>query len=361
MRKWNFCAGPAVISEEVLKEVQSELLEFNDSGMSVMEMSHRSDIYSEVAFEAKKDFVNLLKIPSEYEVLFLQGGATHQFSMIPLNYKHLSGTADYVTTGSWSTKAFDEASKIFDPNEIFRSDKDVYTKVPNIEELKLSKNAAYLHYCPNETIEGVAFHETPKIDIPLIADMSSVILSQPLDINKFSIIYAGAQKNIGPAGLTIVIINKEFMEMGNRNLPNILKYSEHSKSNSMLNTPPTFSWYLAGKVFKWMLNLGGLDYFEAQNKLKASMLYDFIDNSDLYENSIDPNSRSIMNVSFTLKDETKGSLFLEEASNNGLLNLKGHRSVGGMRASIYNAMPVEGVKRLIEFMEHFESKPEYNL
>ena len=356
MRKWNFCAGPAVISEEVLKEVQSEILEFSESGMSVMEMSHRSDIYSEVAFNAKKDFINLLKIPNEYDVLFLQGGATHQFSMIAYNYKHLSGTADYVTTGSWSTKAFNEASKIFDSNEIFRSDEGICTKVPNIEELKLSKNAAYLHYCPNETIEGVAFHETPKIDTSLIADMSSVILSQPLDVNKFSIIYAGAQKNIGPAGLTIVIINKEFMEMGNTNLPNILKYSEHAKSNSMLNTPPTFSWYLAGKVFKWMLSLGGLDYFEIQNKLKASMLYDFIDNSDFYVNKIDAKSRSIMNVPFILKKPMYEEKFLSEASNNGFLNLKGHRSVGGMRASIYNAMPLEGVKDLIKFMEYFKSK-----
>ncbi len=358
MRKWNFCAGPAAISEEVLREVQSEILEFNQSGMSVMEMSHRSDIYSEVALDAKKNFIKLLKVPDEYDVLFLQGGATHQFSMIAYNYKHLSGNADYVTTGSWSRKAFAEASKIFDPNEIFSSDEAISKKLPNIEELKLSNNAAYLHYCPNETIEGVAFHDTPKIDTPLIADMSSVILSQPLDVNKFSIIYAGAQKNIGPAGLTIVIINKDFMEMGNKNLPNILKYSEHSKSNSMLNTPPTFSWYLAGKVFKWMLNFGGLDYFEKQNKLKASLLYEFIDNSDFYVNSIDAKSRSIMNVPFVLKDSMSEEKFLNEASNHGFLNLKGHRSVGGMRASIYNAMPLEGVKELIKFMDYFKSENE---
>ena len=356
MRKWNFCAGPAVISEEVLKEVQSEILEFNESGMSVMEMSHRSDIYSKVAFDAKKDLINLLRVPNEYDVLFLQGGATHQFSMIPMNYKHMSETADYVTTGSWSAKAFDEASKIFNPNEIFRSDENVCTKAPNIEELKLSKNATYLHYCPNETIQGVAIHEIPKVDIPLIADMSSVILSQPLDVNKFAIIYAGAQKNIGPAGLTIVIINKEFMQMGNKNLPNILKYSEHSKSNSMLNTPPTFSWYLAGKVFKWMIKLGGLDYFEEQNKLKASLLYDFIDNSDFYINPIDTSCRSIMNVPFVLENSMLEEKFISEASDNGFLNLKGHRLVGGMRASIYNAMPLEGVKELIKFMDYFKSE-----
>jgi len=356
MRKWNFSAGPSVISEEVLKEVQSEVLEFKESGMSLMEMSHRSDIFIDISKDAKKDFINLLKVPNDYDVLFLQGGATHQFSMIAFNYKHLSGTADYVTTGSWTRKAFDEAKKIFDPNEIFKSDRDICKKVPNIEELKFSKNAAYLHYCPNETIEGVAFQEIPKVGTPLIADMSSVILSQPLEVNKFSIIYAGAQKNIGPAGLTIVIINKEFMEMGNRNLPNILKYSEHSKSDSMLNTPPTFSWYIAGKVFKWMINLGGLDYFEKQNKLKASSLYNFIDNSDFYENSIDSSSRSIMNVPFNLREPMFEEKFLSEASNNGFLNLKGHRSVGGMRASIYNAMPLEGVKDLIKFMEYFESE-----
>ena len=356
MREWNFSAGPSVISAEVLKEVQSELLEFKESGMSVMEMSHRSDIFSEISNNAKKDLINLLKVPDDYDVLFLQGGATHQFSMIAFNYKHLSSTADYVTTGSWTKKAFYEATKIFDPNEVFKSDEDICKKVPNIEELRLSKNAAYLHYCPNETIEGVAFHEIPKIDTPLIADMSSVILSEPLEVNKFSIIYAGAQKNIGPAGLTIVIINKEFMEMGNKNLPNILKYSEHSKSNSMLNTPPTFSWYIAGKVFKWMINLGGLDYFEKQNKLKASLLYNFIDNSDFYENTIDASSRSIMNVPFNLKESKFEEKFLSEALNNGLLNLKGHRSVGGMRASIYNAMPLEGVKDLIKFMDYFKSK-----
>ena len=356
MRKWNFSAGPSVISEEVLKEVQSEVLEFKESGMSLMEMSHRSDIFTDISKDAKKDFINLLKVPNDYDVLFLQGGATHQFSMIAFNYKHLSGTADYVTTGSWTRKAFHEATKIFDPNEIFKSDRGICKKVPNIEELKFSKNAAYLHYCPNETIEGVAFQEIPKVSTPLIADMSSVILSQPLEVNKFSIIYAGAQKNIGPAGLTIVIINKEFMEMGNRNLPNILKYSEHSKSDSMLNTPPTFSWYIAGKVFKWMINLGGLDYFEKQNKLKASLLYNFIDNSDFYENSIDSSSRSIMNVPFNLREPMFEKKFLSEASNNGLLNLKGHRSVGGMRASIYNAMPLEGVKDLIKFMDYFESE-----
>ena len=356
MRKWNFCAGPAAISEEVLKEVQSEILEFNKSGMSVMEMSHRSDVYTKVALDAKKDLINLLKVPNDYDVLFLQGGATHQFSMIPLNYKHISDSADYVTTGSWSSKAFYEASKIFNPIEIFRSEQNVCTKAPNIDELEISKNATYLHYCPNETIEGVAIHETPKVDIPLIADMSSVILSQPLDVNKFSIIYAGAQKNIGPAGLTIVIINKEFMQMGNENLPNILKYSEHSKSNSMLNTPPTFSWYLAGKVFKWMIKLGGLDYFEEQNKLKASLLYNFIDNSGFYINPIDTSSRSIMNVPFVLENSMLEKKFISEASDNGFLNLKGHRLVGGMRASIYNAMPLEGVKELIKFMDYFKSE-----
>ena len=356
MRQWNFCAGPASISEEVILEVKSELPEYGTAGASIMEISHRSDVFMEVAYEAKKDLIEILNIPDDYDVLFLQGGATYQFSMIPMNYKHLSGTADYITTGTWTKKAFNEGSKIMNVKNIFSSEEDKFSHAPNIENLSLSKDAAYVHYCPNETIQGNAIHEVPKINKPLVADMSSVILSEPLEVDNFSLIYAGAQKNIGPAGLTIVIIKKEFMEHGNSNLPNLFRYSEHAKSDSMLNTPPTFSWYVAGKVFKWIKKSGGLDFFKEQNKLKASNLYNFIDKSDFYSNPVKLENRSIMNVPFMLNDDALDSIFLSESEENGLLNLKGHRSVGGMRASIYNAMPLEGVNELIKFMDYFESK-----
>ncbi len=356
MRKWNFCAGPAVISEEVLSEVKSELLEYQDSGSSIMEMSHRSNTYMKVAFDAKQNLKDILNIPDNYEILFLQGGATHQFSMIPMNFKHLAGSADYITTGTWTKKAFIEGSKIMDIKEIYSSEKNNFTCAPDVENLELSNNAAYVHYCPNETIEGNAIHKIPKIDKPLVADMSSVILSEPLEINNFSMIYAGAQKNIGPAGLTIVIIKNDFMEQSNSKLPNLLRYSEHGKSDSMLNTPPTFSWYVAGKVFKWIKKCGGLDFFREQNNLKASKLYDFIDKSDFYSNPVEIKNRSIMNIPFILNNNQLESTFLQESKQNGLLNLKGHRSVGGMRASIYNAMPLQGVEELIQFMDYFETK-----
>ena len=356
MRKWNFCAGPAVLPEDVLKEVKSEFLEFNNSGTSIMEMSHRSEIYTSVAIEAKKDLIEILNIPKNYDVLFLQGGATHQFSMVPYNFGHNTKEADYVLSGSWSKKAISEASKIIKVNTIASSEGKNFTYAPDPNDWKVSEKSAYLHFCPNETIQGVAIHEPPIIDKPLISDASSVILSEPLDVSKFSLIYAGAQKNIGPSGLTIVIIDREFMEYGDQNIPNILKYSEHSNSDSMLNTPPTFAWYIAGKVFKWIKDSGGLDYFSIQNNKKANALYKFIDESSFYSNNIDIKNRSIMNVTFFLANDDLDKTFLSNAEENGLLNLKGHRSVGGMRASIYNAMPFEGVEELIKFMEYFESK-----
>ena len=356
MRKWNFCAGPAVLPEDVLKEVKSEFLEFNNSGTSIMEMSHRSEIYTSVAIEAKKDLIEILNIPKNYDVLFLQGGATHQFSMVPYNFGHNTKEADYVLSGSWSKKAISEASKIIKVNTIASSEGKNFTYAPDPNDWKVSEKSAYLHFCPNETIQGVAIHEPPIIDKPLISDASSVILSEPLDVSKFSLIYAGAQKNIGPSGLTIVIIDREFMEYGDQNIPNILKYSEHSNSDSMLNTPPTFAWYMAVKVFKWIKDSGGLDYFSIQNNKKANALYKFIDESSFYSNNIDVKNRSIMNVTFFLENDDLDKTFLSNAEENGLLNLKGHRSVGGMRASIYNAMPFEGVEELIKFMEYFESK-----
>ena len=356
MRKWNFCAGPAVISEEVLKEVKDELLEWGDSGMSIMEMSHRSAIYDKVATDAKNDFIDLLKIPETHDVLFLQGGATYQFAMIPMNFGSINKKADYVLSGTWSKKAISEASKLIKVNTIASSEDSNFSYAPNPLDWNVSDDASYVHYCPNETIQGVAIHKIPEIKKPLIADMSSVILSEPLDVSKYSLIYAGAQKNIGPAGLTMVIVDKNYMEEEDDTLPNILRYSKHSQAGSMLNTPPTFAWYMAGKVFKWIKKSGGLNFFKEQNHKKASSLYDYIDSSSFYSNPVNVENRSIMNIPFILADKSLDTLFLKEAEENGLLNLKGHRSVGGMRASIYNAMPLEGVNQLIDFMKVFEAK-----
>ena len=356
MRKWNFCAGPAVISEEVLKEVKDELLEWGDSGMSIMEMSHRSAIYDKVATDAKNDFIDLLKIPETHDVLFLQGGATYQFAMIPMNFGSINKKADYVLSGTWSKKAISEASKLINVNTIASSEDSNFSYAPNPRHWNVSDDASYVHYCPTETIQGVAIHKIPEIKKPLIADMSSVILSEPLDVSKYSLIYAGAQKNIGPAGLTMVIVDKNYMEEEDDTLPNILRYSKHSQAGSMLNTPPTFAWSMAGKVFKWIKKSGGLNFFKEQNHKKASSLYDFIDSSSFYSNPVNVENRSIMNIPFILADKSLDTVFLKEAEENGLLNLKGHRSVGGMRASIYNAMPLEGVNQLIDFMRVFEAK-----
>jgi phosphoserine aminotransferase len=263
MRKWNFCAGPAVISEEVLTEVRDELLEWGGSGMSIMEMSHRSNIYDKVAVDAKNDLIDILSIPETHDVLFLQGGATQQFATIPLNYANKTKEADYILSGTWSKKAIAEASKLIKVNTIASSeDNGSFNYAPHPDSWEFSSNASYVHYCPNETIHGVAIHQAPKISQPLIADMSSVILSEPIDVSRFSMIYAGAQKNIGPAGLTVAIIEKSFMDSDNEDLPNILRFSKHAASDSMLNTPPTFAWYMAGKVFQWIKKSGGLELFQ---------------------------------------------------------------------------------------------------
>ena len=354
MRVRNFCAGPAAIPEPVLEEVRSELLEWGNAGMSIMEMSHRSSIFDEVASNAKQDFIELLNIPDEYDVLFLQGGATHQFSMVPLNFSSQEDSADYLVTGAWSKKAIVEGQKYSKINIVASSEADNFTHAPDSKLWNLDSNAKYFHYAPNETIQGVAIHQPPDIDVPIVADMSSVILSEPIDVSKFGLIYAGAQKNIGPAGLTIVIIQKEMFEKENSSNSNILRYSQHSKNNSMLNTPPTFAWYMAGKVFKWLKSEGGLEVICKKNYFKANTLYQYIDESNFFSNPVAVENRSIMNIPFILADNNLDSLFIEQAEQNGLLNLKGHRSLGGMRASIYNAMPIEGVHDLIEFMKDFE-------
>ena len=354
MRVRNFCAGPAAIPEPVLEEVRSELLEWGNAGMSIMEMSHRSPIFDEVASNAKQDFIELLNISDEYDVLFLQGGATHQFSMVPLNFSSQEDSADYLVTGAWSKKAIVEGQKYSKINIVASSEADNFTHAPDSKLWNLDSNAKYFHYAPNETIQGVAIHQPPDIDVPIVADMSSVILSEPIDVSKFGLIYAGAQKNIGPAGLTIVIIQKEMFEKENSSNSNILRYSQHSKNNSMLNTPPTFAWYIAGKVFKWLKSEGGLEVICKKNHFKANTLYQYIDESTFFSNPVAVENRSIMNIPFILADNNLDSLFIEQAEQNGLLNLKGHRSLGGMRASIYNAMPIEGVHDLIEFMKFFE-------
>ena len=355
MRKWNFSAGPAAIPTEVLLEAQSELLEWKDTGMSIMEMSHRSTEYESLAFKARQDFIDLLNIPSDYEALFLQGGATMQFSMIPMNFA-TQKTADYLLTGTWSKKAIAEASKITNINIVASSEASKFNNVPDINVWRESENAAYFHYVANETIQGNALHKPPITQSPLIADMSSVILSEPIDVSKFSMIYAGAQKNIGPAGLTICIIKKDLLNTASTELPGMLRYAQHADSDSMFNTPPTFAWYLAGKVFEWLKRNGGLDSMGKANHIKANTLYEFIDDSAFYSNPVSLENRSIMNIPFILKNAELDAQFLQESHNAGLLNLKGHRSVGGMRASIYNATPKDAIDALIQFMREFESK-----
>jgi|TARA_B110000967_G_scaffold209389_1_gene265377 phosphoserine aminotransferase len=355
MRKWNFSAGPAAIPESVLEETQSELLEWNNSGMSIMEMSHRSPEYMQVASAARQDLIDLLDIPKNYKVLFLQGGATLQFSMIPMNFAS-QNHADYLLTGTWSKKALSEASKVTTANIVASSEVANFNHVPSIDSWKESAAAAYFHYVANETIQGNALHQAPITQAPLIADMSSVILSEPIDVSKFSMIYAGAQKNIGPAGLTICIIKDEFLATASESLPGMLQYSKHAASDSMFNTPPTFSWYLAGKVFSWLKSNGGLEAIAKVNHTKATSLYQFIDASDFYSNPVIHENRSIMNVPFLLRDSDMDAQFLNDAQQAGLLNLKGHRSIGGMRASIYNATPLAAIEALMEFMREFELK-----
>ena len=355
MRKWNFSAGPAAIPEVVLQEAQAEMLEWQGSGMSVMEMSHRSSDYIDIANKAREDLIDLLNIPSDYQVLFLQGGATLQFSMVPMNFGSQK-VADYVLSGSWSKKAINEASKIIDINIVTSSESSNFNNVPSEESWNCSEDASYLHYVANETIQGNALHVPPTLNAPLISDMSSVILSEPVDVSRFSMIYAGAQKNIGPAGLTICIIKNDFLETASTELPGMLQYSKHANADSMFNTPPTFAWYLSGKVFAWLKDNGGLESMGKINQLKAKNLYDFIDQSNFYSNPVTERNRSIMNVPFLLKNSELDAEFLHEAENAGLLNLKGHRSVGGMRASIYNATPIEAVDALINFMGDFQSK-----
>ncbi|RMG59861.1 MAG: 3-phosphoserine/phosphohydroxythreonine transaminase [Gammaproteobacteria bacterium] len=356
-RVYNFSAGPAALPTEVLEQARDEMLDWHGAGMSVMEMSHRGKEFMSIAEQAEADLRELMGIPENYRVLFLQGGASSQFAMVPMNLLRGRGRADYINTGAWSKKAIAEARRYADVNVAASSEDSNFTTIPPISEWQLDPDAAYVHYTPNETIGGVEFHWVPDTgDVPLVADMSSTILSRPIDVSRFGVIYAGAQKNIGPAGLTIVIVREDLMGEPLPGTPTMFDYKVHADAGSMYNTPPTYSWYLAGLVFQWLKRRGGLEAMAEINRRKAEKLYAAIDASEFYSNPVDPDCRSWMNVPFTLADPELDPLFLSEAKEAGLVTLKGHRSVGGMRASIYNAMPEEGVDALIAFMADFENR-----
>jgi phosphoserine aminotransferase len=352
---YNFSAGPAVLPHPVLVRARDELLDWHGSGMSVMEMSHRGKEFITIAEQAEADLRELMGISSDYHVLFLQGGATSQFAMVPMNLLRGRTQADYVNTGAWSKKAIGEAKRYCAVNVAASSEATKFTTVPPQDTWKLDPAAAYVHYTPNETIGGVEFDWIPATgEVPLVADMSSTILSRPVDVSRFGLIYAGAQKNIGPAGLTVVIVRKDLVGNTLAGTPSMFDYKEHADNGSMLNTPPTYSWYLAGLVFQWLKGQGGLDAMAVINQRKAGKLYAAVDASAFYHCPVAVQCRSWMNVPFTLADASLDADFLAGAKAAGLLSLKGHRSVGGMRASIYNAMPEAGVAALIEFMKEFE-------
>ena len=354
----NFSAGPAAIPTEVLSQAQNELLDWQGRGVSVMEVSHRSKEYMAITEKAEVKLRALMEIPENYKVLFLQGGASLQFSAIPLNLLN-GGRADYLTTGTWSGKAIKEAQRyanlgLGEINLVATGKDSNFTDVPAQSDWKVSENAAYFHYCANETIHGLQIFEPPQVDAPIIVDMSSCILSQPIDVSKFGMIYAGAQKNIGPAGLVIVIVREDLLGKASEWCPLLLNYEHQVEKESMSNTPPTYSWYLAGLVFDWLEEQGGIAALGKINQQKADLLYKTIDDSSFYNNPVAHQYRSIMNVPFTLADSSLDKIFLEESAAAGLLNLKGHRDVGGMRASIYNAVSLEWVQQLVDFMVAFE-------
>jgi phosphoserine aminotransferase len=345
-----------MLPEEVLKQAQQELPDWHGTGMSVMELSYRSKEFMGIAQQAEADLRELLNVPKNYHILFLQGGARGQFAATPLNLTTSEDRADYVITGTWGKKAFEDAKNYLENCNV-SAKTDAHTHVPPVEDWDLSPDSAYVHITPNETIHGVAFNKIPDVgNVPLVADVSSVILSEPLDVSKFGVLYAGAQKNIGPAGLTIVIVREDLLGRARAHTPAIWNWTDQAQTGSMVNTPPTFSWYLAGLVFEWLKKQGGLAAIDKINQRKASTLYAAIDKSNFYSNPVQKPFRSRMNVPFTLVKPELDEKFLSEAAKAGLTSLGGHRSVGGMRASIYNAMPLEGVEALVKFMEEFEKK-----
>ncbi|GHC25221.1 3-phosphoserine/phosphohydroxythreonine transaminase [Aidingimonas halophila] len=362
-RHYNFCAGPAALPEAVLERAQDELLDYQGRGLSVMEMSHRSPEFVAIAERAEQDLRDLLSVPDDYRVLFLQGGATMQFAMVPYNLLGQGGTPNYLHTGIWAKKAIAEAEHLGGAHIAASSEANRLTAVPRPDDIDLSDDAAYLHYTANETIGGLAFDYVPKMaspqggGLPIVCDMSSSILSGPIDVSDYGVIYAGAQKNIGPAGLTVVIVHEDLLGRGRSDMPGLFSYRALAEAGSMINTPPTYAWYLAGLVFQWLKeDVGGLAAMETINRRKADKLYAAIDGSDFYTNPIAPLNRSLMNIPFVLADDGLNQSFLDEAEAVGLLNLKGHRSVGGMRASLYNAVPEKAVDTLIDFMTDFERR-----
>ena len=355
-RKFNFGAGPATMPESVLKEVQEELLDWNGLGLSVMEISHRSPEFIQIAKQAEQDFRDLLSISEDYAVLFTHGGATMQNAMVPLNLASKDGSVDYVNSGHWAKRSIKEAQRYTNVNIAATSEEEDFRYFPKQESWEFSQNSSYVHYTPNETIGGLCLRAIEHSEVPIVADYSSGILSEPLDVNKFSLIYGGAQKNIGPSGLGFVVIKKDLLGNPQPITPNLLNYTLIHEGESMSNTPPTFAWYVAGKVFKWLKSLGGVEEIAKINIRKANKLYSYIDGSEFYENNINEENRSIMNVPFLLVNEDLNDKFLKESKEAGLLALKGHRSVGGMRASIYNGLPEEGVDALVDFMDIFSKE-----
>ena len=356
-RVYNFSAGPAVLPEEVLKEAAAEMLDYKGSGMSVMEMSHRSKVYDNIIKEAEADLRDLMNIPDNYKVLFLQGGASQQFAMIPMNLMK-NGVADYIVTGQWAKKACQEACMYGKANKIASSEDKTFSYIPDCSDLPISEDADYVYICENNTIYGTKFKTLPNTKgKTLVADVSSCFLSEPVDVTKYGVIYGGVQKNIGPAGVVIVIIREDLItEDVLPGTPTMLRYKTHADADSLYNTPPCYGIYICGKVFKWLKAQGGLEAMKELNEKKAQILYDFLDNSKLFKGTVRKEDRSLMNVPFVTGDADLDAKFVKEAKAAGFENLKGHRSVGGMRASIYNAMPIEGVKALVEFMAKFEAE-----
>lgn len=356
-RVYNFSAGPAVLPEEVLQSAANEMLDYKGTGMSVMEMSHRSKAFEEIITTAEADLRELMNIPDNYKVLFLQGGASQQFAMIPMNLmKH--GVADYIVTGQWAKKAYQEAQKYGKANKIATSEDRTFSYIPDCSDLPVSEDADYVYICENNTIYGTKFKELPNTKgKTLVADVSSCFLSEPVDVNKYGILYGGVQKNIGPAGMVIVIIREDLItEDVMEGTPTMLTYKTHADAKSLYNTPPAYGIYICGKVFRWLKDMGGLSVMKARNEKKAKLLYDFLDQSKLFKGTVEPKDRSLMNVPFVTGNDELDAKFVKEAKAAGLENLKGHRSVGGMRASIYNAMPYEGVEALVAFMKKFEEE-----
>ena len=355
-RGYNFSAGPAVLPEEVLRQAAAEMLDYDGTGMSVMEMSHRSKPFANIIETAEADLRELLQIPDNYQVLFLQGGATQQFAAVPMNLMQ-NKKADYIVSGSWSKKAWKEAKLFGEARCVASSEDENFSYVPDVAGLEFDPEADYVYICQNETIYGTTYHTLPEIgDIPLVTDVSSMFLSEPMDVSKFGLIYGGVQKNIGPAGVTIVIVRDDLVREDVLPFtPTIMRYTTQAKAKSLSNTPPAYGIYICGKVFKWLKKMGGLEEMQKRNIAKAKVLYDFLDESKLFKGTVRKEDRSLMNVPFVTGDKDMDAKFIKEATAAGFVNLKGHRTVGGMRASIYNAMPIEGVEKLVAFMKQFEA------